>query len=208
MPNGGTIELVGAKNTGGSAVASNYRPLANTGSGVFIPLNSAIQRWATEHIRESFEAYAEFIREAGTTDPLAVLDFVQVVPTGVIEPKSTDIRALGGVEAFTTANWDGEDAIAIDPRDLKYARELLREIGHHIPTQPDAAPGADGSICMEWIGQSAAGLKKIFVDVGPGDQVLTFARFGKSNPIERHFKKDSTSLVPYLLVLFDSFVSQ
>jgi len=82
-----------------------------------------------------------------------------------------------------------EEAAPIAKEDLDFARKLLERIGPYLPFEPDAAPGTDGSICMEWVSDATVGSKKIFVDVAPGGAVLTYSRLGNYPPSEKHFKK-------------------
>lgn len=110
---------------------------------------------------------------------------------------------LEGFEQFTVPGWDGQEATPVAKTDLNFARRLLTSIGPYLPFEPDAAAGADGSICMEWMSDTAAGSKKIFVDVTPGGNVLTYSRLGNSPPLEKHFSKDDPALIPYLRHLFE-----
>jgi hypothetical protein len=112
---------------------------------------------------------------------------------------------LEGFEQFTVPHWDGEEAAPVAIDDLTFARDLLDHIGACLPGDPDAAPGADGSICMEWV--SPTGAKKIFVDVAPGDTVLTYSRLGNAPAAERHFNKDDPALIVHLYDLFDCFAT-
>jgi hypothetical protein len=110
-------------------------------------------------------------------------------------------------EEFTVPRWDGENAAAIAKEDLGFARKLLERIGPYLPFEPDAAPGTDGSICMEWVSDAAVGSKKIFLDVAPSGTVLVYSRLGNRRPSEKHFKKDDPTLLVYLYHLFDFFAT-
>ena len=114
---------------------------------------------------------------------------------------------LEGFEQFTMPGWDGEGATPVLKADLDSARRLLKRIAPYLPVEPDAAAGTDGSICMEWRSETAAGSKKIFVDVAPGGTVLTYSRLGNSPPSERHFKRDDPALIVYLRYLFVFFAT-
>jgi len=114
---------------------------------------------------------------------------------------------LEGFEQFTVSHWDGEEAAPIAKEDLDFARKLLERIGPYLPFEPDAAPGPDGSICMEWVSDATVGSKKIFVDVAPGGAVLTYSRLGNYPPSEKHFKKGDPALIVYLRHLFDFFAT-
>jgi hypothetical protein len=113
-----------------------------------------------------------------------------------------------GFEQFMAPCWDGDEAKAISKKDLQYTRTLLEQLGPCLPSAPDAAPGVDGSICMEWIDIGPAGKKKVFVDVTPGDEVLTFARLSEAPPVEKHFKKSDQGLIVYLHSVFDLFATK
>jgi len=47
-------------------------------------------------------------------------------------------------------DWDGEDAIAIDPNAVLMAERFLRALPDGIP-MPELAPEPDGSISLDWI---------------------------------------------------------
>ncbi|MCC8955288.1 hypothetical protein H8B02_18140 [Bradyrhizobium sp. Pear77] len=77
---------------------------------------------------------------------------------------------LQGYEEFHSANWDGQEAEAITPQTLAYARKLMKIL----PTtlgKPDAAPAGDGSIALEWVPEDLNHkLDRLFLDIGPGEQ--------------------------------------
>jgi hypothetical protein len=191
------------RGTGGAAFSPDYRALANSGSVKVISLRSALSEWAEQHTKESYEAYTQFVRGAAGLNLADALDF----HSQLLAAHGANAY-LTGFDQFMAPNWDGDNATPVDKKDLNFARALLQQIGPYLPTEPDAAAGRDGSICMEWIFNSPNGLKKIFVDVTPGDQVLAFSRFGSSKPMERHFRKDDPNLVVYLQHLFDLFATK
>ncbi|MDB5610811.1 MAG: hypothetical protein JWP25_7711 [Bradyrhizobium sp.] len=106
------------------------------------------------------------------------------------------------IEDYSYDDWDGDGAKAVSPNDVKNARVLLNGLN---TSQPEIAAGSDGSICMEWIRQSPTGEKKIYVDVGPDGKILTFARFGASSPIEKHFDQYDPEVDNHLRVLFSVY---
>jgi hypothetical protein len=73
---------------------------------------------------------------------------------------------LFGYEKYSVRNWDGYDADPITAETLAAARSLMRMLPSTFGP-PDVAPGADGTIGLEWI-ISSGPLKKLFIDVGPG----------------------------------------
>jgi hypothetical protein len=106
------------------------------------------------------------------------------------------------VADYSSDDWDGDGAAAISSTDVTNARSLLSSLN---VTDPEIVAGSDGSICMEWIRQSPSGEKKIYVDVGPSGMVLTFARFGDSSPIEKHFDGYGPEVNDHLRVLFSIY---
>jgi hypothetical protein len=108
------------------------------------------------------------------------------------------------VSDYAADDWDGDGARAILSQDVLSARALLNVLG--VP-EPEIAAGSDGSVCMEWIRQSPTGEKKIYVDVGPGGRVLTFARFGAFSPIEKHFDQYGPDVDNHLRVLFSIYLA-
>jgi hypothetical protein len=108
------------------------------------------------------------------------------------------------VADYALDDWDGDGAVAISSDDVANARSLLNTLN---VGDPEIVAGSDGSICMEWIRQSPTGENKIYVDVGPKGKVLTFARFGQSSPIEKHFDEYGPDVVDHLRVLFSIYAA-
>ena len=108
------------------------------------------------------------------------------------------------VADYCTHDWDGDGAVAISSDDIASARSLLDALA---ATDPEIVAGSDGSICMEWIRHSPMGEKKIYVDIGPNGKVLTFARFGESSPIEKHFDQYGPDVIDHLRVLFSIYLA-
>ncbi len=73
---------------------------------------------------------------------------------------------LAGYEAYAQSNWDGYDAEPIMPETLSAARFFLSMLPKTLG-EPDIAPGADGTIGLEW-SFSDRPLRKLFIDIGPG----------------------------------------
>ena len=167
--------------TGGAELTPHYVTLSNSGTPRRISFNLALQDWGC----------------------VGLLDFSYAL-FGPVK----DSSYLKDFDQFMAPEWDGGEAKAVSRKDLKFARTLLEQIGPYLPGAPDAAPGVDGSICMEWIASGTFGQKKVFVDVAPGDEVLTFARLGEARPVEKHFKKSDQGLIVYLQSVFDFFATK
>ena len=189
--------------TGGAEFGPQYVALPNSGALRRTSLRLAFQDWAQQHTKESYELYAHCIRSAVGSKSAGLLDFYAALFGSVNESSY-----LKGFERFTTPEWDGDEAKAVSKKDLIFARTLLEQTAPYLPSAPDAAPGTDGSICMEWIAGGPSGRKKVFVDVTPSDEVLTFARLGEARPVEKHFKKSDKMLIVYLQNVFDFFATK
>lgn len=189
------------RDTGGGAVGLRYHSLRNSGTVIFEPFEVALRDWMRWHARETYELLTQSIGNAARGQLHIALDTLGALGNLAIHNAEA---ALDGFEQYITPGWDGEDAAALHPSDLDFARNLLREIGPYMG-KPDAAPGADGSICMEWIAGTEYGFNKMFLDIGPGDRVLTYARFGDRQGIERHFRKNDPVLMTYLHGLVSAF---
>ncbi|MGA2057945.1 MAG: hypothetical protein ABSG88_21895 [Bradyrhizobium sp.] len=108
------------------------------------------------------------------------------------------------VADYASDDWDGDGAVAVSADEVANARSLLNALN---VSNPEIVAGSDGSICMEWIRQSSTGEKKVYVDVGPKGKVLTFARFGQSSPIEKHFNEYGPDVIDHLRVLFSIYAA-
>ena len=172
------------RGTGAPDIAPHYIALPNSGSVKLMSLNRFISDWAQQHIKESFDIYAQCIGTIAVGNFAGTLDFC----SGLFG-STTESPYLSGFEQFTHSGWDGDDAVAVAKKDLKFARSLLEKVALYLPSVPDAAAGTDGSICMEWIANSPVGPKKLFVDVSPDDSVLTFAQIGNFIPWKNISKK-------------------
>ena len=78
-----------------------------------------------------------------------------------------DADPLAGFERYASANWDGCGAEPITRATLASARRFLRLLPDTLGA-PAIAPGADGTIGLEWSFTDRQ-LRKLFIDVGPGD---------------------------------------
>jgi hypothetical protein len=81
---------------------------------------------------------------------------------------SSDPRAdiLSGFDGYKTADWDGYGAEPISQETIDAAREFLTLIPNTLG-DPEIAPGADGTVDLEWVLRDGA-LRKLFIDIGPG----------------------------------------
>jgi hypothetical protein len=84
--------------------------------------------------------------------------------TSLVIARSVD--PLAGYEHYASANWDGHDAAPITRTTLTAGRRFLRLLSDTFAA-PDIAPGADGSIGLEWWFKDGP-LRKLFIDIGPG----------------------------------------
>ncbi len=75
---------------------------------------------------------------------------------------------LAGYNRYSVSNWDGYGAVAITPETIAAARRFIRYLPKTFG-EPDIAPGADGTIGLEWSFQNCP-LRKLFIDIGPGNQ--------------------------------------
>jgi hypothetical protein len=69
---------------------------------------------------------------------------------------------------YNKANWDGYGAAPITPETIRAARRFLRMLPS-VFGEPEMAPGSDGIIAMEWLFEDEHPLRKLFIDVGPGN---------------------------------------
>jgi hypothetical protein len=74
---------------------------------------------------------------------------------------------LAGYERYASPNWDGFDAEPVTRATLASARRFLRLLPDTFGA-PDIAPGADGTIGLEWSFTDRP-LRKLFIDIGPGN---------------------------------------
>lgn len=79
-------------------------------------------------------------------------------------PQTRSDRLLAGFESYQVPGWDGDEAEPVTVEALDRARELLDALPDWMP-DPDVAPGADGSIGLDW--------SQILVDVYAGNIRVT-----------------------------------
>lgn len=90
------------------------------------------------------------------------------------------------LEACATYDWDGLGAAAVSKETLDVARGLLEQLPRSAEAA-EVAPGADGSVGIEWHWTVDGGVAKAFVDVGPGSQVSVYYRDHSGRSVERRF---------------------
>lgn len=96
------------------------------------------------------------IQEADSSSALS-----DYVPFDVYESQATKrAKFLDAFSNYQAPGWDGEDAVAVEPADIDRARTFLRSLPVNVPA-PEAAPGADGTICMDW--ETRAGVVRVDV---------------------------------------------
>lgn len=99
-----------------------------------------------------------WISSEGTRySPLAVYVPFDEYESGV----NQRLTALSDFESFAAPDWDGEGAMAIVSSTVNKAKEILTHVPTHIPA-PSAAPGADGTIGMDWENERGT----LCIDVG------------------------------------------
>ncbi len=96
-----------------------------------------------------------FFSAGPNTNPLALLG-------------STTSDPLAGYNRYSIPNWDGYGAKAITLETIAAARRFIRDLPETFG-DPDVAPGADGTVGLEWSFRNHP-LRKLFIDIGPGNQ--------------------------------------
>lgn len=91
------------------------------------------------------ESVSESYKWSVSTSPLAAYVTYDEYSSGLQRRSQT----LGEFRKYTAPNWDGEGAEPITDAAIKQAGELVEHVPSHIPL-PDAAPGADGTIGLDW----------------------------------------------------------
>ena len=136
---------------GGWAYTTTERSKTIVGSRVIVPTIKA------------FESDDPLIKELTLSGSMATSI------TSISNGDDFDIPSRGplaGYEAYAHSNWDGYDAEPISPETLRAARFFLSMLPETLG-EPDIAPGADGTIGLEWSFTDRP-LRKLFIDIGPG----------------------------------------
>jgi hypothetical protein len=103
---------------------------------------------------------------------------------------------------YTVDDWDGYGAEPVTEQTIDSARLFLVLL----PVdwrEPDLAPGADGTIGLEWVMQRGP-LKKLFVDVGPGATWSAYWRLASGERGERKRSSITKDTGPVLGQLIES----
>lgn len=77
---------------------------------------------------------------------------------------------------YNVPDWDGYGANPITPETVAFAREMMAAIPAEA-SAPHVAPGADGTIGLEWVKRNPT--RKLFLDFGPGRYWSMWMRKGE-----------------------------
>ena len=83
---------------------------------------------------------------------------------------------------YSQPNWDAYGAEAITTETINSARQFLRILPKTFG-EPEMAPGGDGIIAMEWLFEKDHPLRKLFIDIGPGN--VWSAYYRRSDGVKR-----------------------
>jgi hypothetical protein len=104
--------------------------------------------------------------------------------------------ALRGMETYGYDNWDCEGAKAITQSVIGWTKIILDLLPQTVPN-PDLAPAASGSVCMEW----SRGDDLVWADVEPNGHLLMLTKFsGKKS--ESVFKIGNEKIRHHLATAF------
>lgn len=101
-----------------------------------------------------------------------------------------------GFGDYSFSGWDGEDAVPIREKVLTDAKSLISNLPKKF-RYPDAAPGIDGSVCMEWL----IGEKEIFIDFNSDGSVLIYADIN-GKKYKNGFSRFDNGALEYILSIF------
>lgn len=114
--------------------------------------------------------------------------------TGESQYKETN--PFEGFDEYSFFGWDGEDAIPIREQTLTGAKNLISKLPRNF-RHPDAAPGIDGSVCMEWL----IGEAEIFIDFNSDGSILVFADIN-GEKYKNGFSRFDNTAFEYILSIF------
>lgn len=102
-----------------------------------------------------------------------------------------------GFGDYSFSGWDGEDAVPIREKVLTDAKSLISNLPKKF-RYPDAAPGIDGSVCMEWL----IGEKEIFIDFNSDGSVLIYADIN-GKKYKNGFSRFDNGTLEYILSILN-----
>jgi hypothetical protein len=136
-------------------------------NGTYFPPAATVSYWSS-----AFEPTVISTSTADTATTVTISTLFNPAPNTNIRTTSlggdTTSDPLAGYSRYSTPNWDGYGAEAITPETIAAAQRLIRDLPKTFG-EPDIAPGADGTIGLEWSFKNRP-LKKLFIDIGPGNQ--------------------------------------
>jgi hypothetical protein len=112
-------------------------------------------------------------------------------------------RVLADLASYQAAGWDGEEAAAVTHDTLETVGDLLTDLAACGLAMPDTAPAVDGSVCMEWHFTRDRREAVIFIDIGPGRKLMSFARGLGPHSEEKHFDTYDRAAKLHVLTIFD-----
>jgi hypothetical protein len=128
------------------------------GSPVYFLVEGGIQAYLPQNPKSGFRIF-----ETASTFIEGFTASSQTRDLGIHKPAWNPFE---GYERYNQRNWDGYDAEPITSETVSFAKIILEMLPKTFG-EPDIAPGADGTIGLEWIPE-AGPLEKLFLDVGPG----------------------------------------
>ena len=107
-------------------------------------------------------------------------------------------------EGYNFSDWDGFGAVAIAEETIHAARRFYSLLPRRVP-RPDIAPGADGTIGLEWRFGPSTGRTVTFIEIGPGDAVKAFRIYpSDTSPSVWPKRPIRTDTVDFISQLFPS----
>lgn len=106
-------------------------------------------------------------------------------------------------ESYEMPNWDGNDAAPITKETISGARRFNLSLPRELPPA-DLAPGADGTIGLEWRHGPPESRRFVIVEIGPGDLVVAkkIAENGAVSKLAPIRARDSRAIENLLSMLF------
>ncbi len=101
-----------------------------------------------------------------------------------------------GFDDYSFSGWDGEEAVPISELTLIGAKNLISKLPREF-RYPDAAPGIDGSVCMEWL----IGEAEIFIDFNSDGSILVYANIN-GKKYKNGFSRFDNAAFKYIFSVF------